>query len=282
MPVRLDKNLRSALREGARRIASDADDVADACPLGEIVGGDDRNEIGRPVALDVVRDRKARVGEQVADQEMARWPWNRLQLTNEVHVSSPPLLLWPLHYHQSRQVLRNSCWFSQTVHGGAVFRAASTCAMKASHSAIGCPLDRHSKRAAVCANRVIGSGKISGTGGEVGPDLSDVGAKQKRDYLLESIVLPSKIIAKGFESVVLTLSSGKTITGILRSEDAREVQVMTPEGQLLKVAKDQIEERTAGKSAMPEDLIKHLSRQDLRDLVEFLAGLKGPAPAASR
>jgi quinoprotein glucose dehydrogenase len=118
--------------------------------------------------------------------------------------------------------------------------------------------------------------KINGVGGEVGPELTGIGAKQKRDYLLESIVLPSKTIAKGFETVVLTLTNGKTIVGVLRQEDAREVQVMTAEGQLLKVAKDQIDERTTGKSAMPEDLIKHLSRQDLRNLVEFLAGLKDP------
>jgi hypothetical protein len=33
---------------------------------------------------------------------------------------------------------------------------------------------------------------------------------------------------------------------------------------------------TAGKSSMPEDLIKHLSKAELRDLVEFLATLKEP------
>ena len=120
--------------------------------------------------------------------------------------------------------------------------------------------------------------KINGTGGEVGPELSGIGAKQKRDYLLEAIVLPSKTIAKGYETVVLTLVSGKTIAGILRQEDAREVQLMTPEGKLLKIARNQIEERATGKSAMPEDLVKHLSRQELRNLIEFLAGLKAPPP----
>jgi quinoprotein glucose dehydrogenase len=40
------------------------------------------------------------------------------------------------------------------------------------------------------------------------------------------------------------------------------------------VAKDQIDERETGKSAMPEDLAKHLSKSELRDLVEFLSSLK--------
>jgi len=58
------------------------------------------------------------------------------------------------------------------------------------------------------------------------------------------------------------------------AEDARELRLMTAEGELLVVPKEQIDERDTGKSAMPEDLTKHLSRREIRDLVEFLAGLK--------
>jgi quinoprotein glucose dehydrogenase len=116
--------------------------------------------------------------------------------------------------------------------------------------------------------------KVGGVGGEVGPDLSDVGKRQRRDYLLESIVEPSKQIAKGFETLVLTLSNGKSVVGVLKAEDAKEVKLMTAEGKLVVVPKDKIEERQAGKSAMPEDVTKYLSRADVRDLVEFLAGLK--------
>jgi quinoprotein glucose dehydrogenase len=117
--------------------------------------------------------------------------------------------------------------------------------------------------------------KAAGEGvGEVGPDLTGIGSKQKRDYLLESIVEPNKQIAKGFETVELTLASGQIRSGVLKSENAKELRLMTPEGALVIVPKSQIEERRSGKSAMPEDLIKHLSRRDLRDLVEFLASLK--------
>jgi quinoprotein glucose dehydrogenase len=116
--------------------------------------------------------------------------------------------------------------------------------------------------------------KVHGVGGEVGPDLTGIGSRQKRDYLLESIVAPNKQIAKGFETVVLTLTNGKSVTGVIKSEDAREVRMMTAEGQLLVVRKDEIDERETGKSAMPEDVTKYLSRSEIRDLVEFLAGLK--------
>jgi quinoprotein glucose dehydrogenase len=111
-------------------------------------------------------------------------------------------------------------------------------------------------------------------GGEVGPDLTGIGAKQTREYLLESIVDPNKQIAKGFETVVLALKDGTTVSGVLKQENTNEIQLITPEATYITVAKKDVEARDTGKSAMPDDVIKHLSKSELRDLVEFLAGLK--------
>jgi quinoprotein glucose dehydrogenase len=116
--------------------------------------------------------------------------------------------------------------------------------------------------------------KVNGEGGEVGPEMKGIGTRQKRDYLLESIVDPNKVIAKGYESVLLVLNNGQTRTGVLKGEDAKEIRLMTAEGKIVTVAKAEIDERHPGKSAMPEDVIKKLSKSELRDLVEFLAGLK--------
>jgi quinoprotein glucose dehydrogenase len=116
--------------------------------------------------------------------------------------------------------------------------------------------------------------KVGGIGGEVGPDLAGIGAKRKREYLLESIINPDKEIAKGYESVVLVLLDGSTKAGILKSEDAKVVRLMNAEGQVITVAKDQIDERRRGVSAMPADLAQKMSRRELRDVIEFLANLK--------
>jgi quinoprotein glucose dehydrogenase len=116
--------------------------------------------------------------------------------------------------------------------------------------------------------------KFQGEGGEVGPDLTGIGSKQNREYLLESIVDPSKQIAKGFETVVLALKDGTSVSGVFKEENGTSIKLITPEGQFIHVAKKDIEARESGKSAMPEDIIKHLSKRELRDLVEFLAGLK--------
>ena len=116
--------------------------------------------------------------------------------------------------------------------------------------------------------------KVQGRGGEVGPDLTGIGAKQTREYLLESIVDPSRQIAKGYGTVVLALRNGTIVSGVLKEENAKEIRLITPEAQSIVVPKDEIEDRQTGKSAMPDDLTKHLTKSELRNLVEFLAGLK--------
>jgi quinoprotein glucose dehydrogenase len=111
-------------------------------------------------------------------------------------------------------------------------------------------------------------------GGEVGPDLTGIGSRQNREYLLESIVCPDLKIAQGFESVVLATSDGKVVTGVLKGEDATQIRLMTPEGDTITVPKDNVEDRKRGPSAMPADLATKLTKSEIRDLIEFLARLK--------
>jgi quinoprotein glucose dehydrogenase len=121
--------------------------------------------------------------------------------------------------------------------------------------------------------------KVSGPdrqsyGGDVGPDMSGIGSRQNREYLLESIVTPDHKIAQGFETVVLGTSDGKVVTGVLRGEDDKEVRLITAEGHPLTIPKREIEERKRGPSAMPADLVTKLTKAEIRDLVEFLTNLK--------
>ncbi|ODT96367.1 MAG: hypothetical protein ABS79_08055 [Planctomycetes bacterium SCN 63-9] len=120
-------------------------------------------------------------------------------------------------------------------------------------------------------HKVRNPGDGQTAGGEVGPDLSAVGSRLKREELLESIARPDQKIAQGFESIVLATSDGKVHTGVFRGEDDREVRLMTAEGKLVAIPKESIEERKRGPSAMPADLVNKLSKRELRDLVEFLA-----------
>lgn len=121
--------------------------------------------------------------------------------------------------------------------------------------------------------------KVNNSGGDVGPDLSKIGKEKDRAYLLEAIVDPNAKIAKGFETVILVTADGKIHSGILKSEDDSVVQLMTPTGALVSVAKDEIDERANGQSGMPQDLIKNLTRSEIRDLVEYLTTLQSEKAA---
>lgn len=117
--------------------------------------------------------------------------------------------------------------------------------------------------------------KVNGEGGEVGPELTGIGQKQNREAILESIVFPNKQVAPGFENVVVELKNGKSYAGQVKRETATELDIFSPEdGVLLKLSKQEIKSRDRGLSAMPEELVKLLSKTELRDLVEFLSTVK--------
>ena len=119
--------------------------------------------------------------------------------------------------------------------------------------------------------------KVDGKGGEVGPDLTGIAAKHDRAYLLESIVKPNEKIAENFETLIIATSDGQVQSGILKKQDEKTLTLITAEAKLVTIAKADIEEQKRGASAMPADLITHLSRSETRDLVEYLASLKEPA-----
>ncbi len=65
------------------------------------------------------------------------------------------------------------------------------------------------------------------------------------------------------------------LTGILKKETSEKITLMTAEGKTIDVAVESIVQRKKGKSSMPADLIKLMTRRQLRDLVAYLSSLKG-------
>jgi quinoprotein glucose dehydrogenase len=116
--------------------------------------------------------------------------------------------------------------------------------------------------------------KVDAQGGDVGPNLTHVGAQKDRRYLLESIVLPNKQIAPGFDSITVTLKDGDSYAGVLKSETATDLILNTPDQGLVTIKKADIDTRRAALSPMPEGLGQILSKEELRSLVEFLSSLK--------
>ncbi len=116
--------------------------------------------------------------------------------------------------------------------------------------------------------------QVGDRGGRVGPDLTKIAAEKDRRYLLEALVEPNKAVAKGFESVTLVTLDGEILTGVVLGENASHLQLINAEAEVTNVPLSEIDERYQAPSAMPEDLMKHLTLSEIRDLVEFLAQRK--------
>lgn len=116
--------------------------------------------------------------------------------------------------------------------------------------------------------------RIGSDGGEAGPQLGDIGKRTTREYILESIVAPNHKIAAGFETLIVKLTDGKIHVGIKKGETETELDLLCPPDTRVKVSKKMIASTKTGPSSMPEDLVKLLTKRDLRNLVEFLASQK--------
>jgi putative heme-binding domain-containing protein len=65
--------------------------------------------------------------------------------------------------------------------------------------------------------------RFAGEGGSVGPDLAGVGRRLSPHDLLESILLPSKVITEGYATMEIETKSGESVTGRVEREDDRVV-----------------------------------------------------------
>jgi putative heme-binding domain-containing protein len=115
---------------------------------------------------------------------------------------------------------------------------------------------------------------IGGAGGQVGPDLSSIGASAPVDYLIESLLQPSKAIKENYHALLVTTSRGQQYTGIKVRETPTTLILRTDQDKEVAIPKKDIEEQTPSKvSLMPEGLADTLTRQELLDLVRFLSEL---------
>ena len=112
------------------------------------------------------------------------------------------------------------------------------------------------------------------SGGEAGPNLAEVGAKNDRAALLESILKPNAKISTGYDTIVLTLKSGGAAAGIVASETADTLTLRTTDNQLVAVQKANIAKRDSAPSGMPEIYGAILTKSEIRDLVEYLSTLR--------
>ncbi|HEV7281478.1 MAG TPA: hypothetical protein VGN57_14855 [Pirellulaceae bacterium] len=120
--------------------------------------------------------------------------------------------------------------------------------------------------------------RVAGEGGQLGPDLSTIGAIRSRRDLAESMLYPSASFARGFEPYNLLTDDGRTFSGILLGESATELRIGVDEKRTEAVPIDSVESiRPSATSIMPSGFDQRLSAEEVADLLAYLRTLKATA-----
>jgi putative heme-binding domain-containing protein len=115
--------------------------------------------------------------------------------------------------------------------------------------------------------------RFAGTGGTVGPDLDGVRQRLTSRDILESILLPSKVIAQGYASSEIETTNGDSITGFIEREDNDSIVVRPLSGTdpSVTIRKKEIARRTLSNiSNMPAGTVNTLRGVEIADLIAYL------------
>ena len=124
----------------------------------------------------------------------------------------------------------------------------------------------HSAKAACTACH-----RIAYLGGRVGPDLTRIGQIRTERDLLEAVLFPSASFVQSFEPVSVITTEGQIYSGVVRDDNGHTIVLQLDAQKQVRLLHSEIEEQRASPtSIMPAGLEKHLSDQQLIDLIKFL------------
>jgi putative heme-binding domain-containing protein len=117
--------------------------------------------------------------------------------------------------------------------------------------------------------------QLHGEGGKIGPDLTGAN-RANLDYLLTNLVDPSAEVANDYRISIITTRDGRVLTGMIIARAGNRITLQTPTQQIV-LTNDEIEEtRASPQSMMPEGILDALTRDQVRDLIAYVAGRAQP------
>lgn len=120
---------------------------------------------------------------------------------------------------------------------------------------------------------------VNGRGGNLGPDLSRIGASRSRPLLSSKIRRASPNIVPGYEPVTLVTRDGQRIRAVKKGEDSYSIQIMDMRERLQGYRKADLRELVyETTSAMPDFGPDRLNDRDLDHLLRYLGTLRGANP----
>lgn len=115
---------------------------------------------------------------------------------------------------------------------------------------------------------------IGPVGGQLGPNLLSIGSSAPVDYIIDSLLMPSKKIKEGYATAMIQMKDGANHTGFLTREDDKEIILTDAAGIVHTLPKTGVSKKEIiPVSLMPAGLTHSLRRDELTDLVRFLSEL---------
>ena len=115
---------------------------------------------------------------------------------------------------------------------------------------------------------------IGGAGGQVGPDLSSVGANAPTDYIIESLIEPEKAVKDGYALTSVRRTDGQVLTGTLIRDTGSAVLLRNAADAVVTIPNNLVEQQEIlPGSLMPAGLMASLTREEFINLASFLAQL---------
>ncbi len=115
---------------------------------------------------------------------------------------------------------------------------------------------------------------MGGDGGNIGPDLTQLGTRFTNKDILESIIEPNKVISDQYAATRFELKNGQSLVGRIINEDKTSYTVSQnpfAPAMVVKVAKkDVTSSQYSPASIMLPGLINSLNEDELKDLIAYL------------
>ncbi len=132
--------------------------------------------------------------------------------------------------------------------------------------------DENGLRALAAAN-CLKCHKVGTRGGQIGPDLTNVGKRFNTSQILESIIEPSKVVDPKYSYSTYLLIDGTSVSGrpVGVSSKTLKLEVNPFTQETIEVQRDDIDESFPSKiSPMPSGLLDTLNKEEIKDLIAYL------------
>jgi putative heme-binding domain-containing protein len=116
---------------------------------------------------------------------------------------------------------------------------------------------------------------IGGEGGQIGPALDRIASRRAPEFIMESILEPSKEIAPEYESVAVATKEGRVVVGLRVNETNFSIQLTEENGRFHSLLKRDLEDfKVLKTSLMPENIAELLTVKELHDVFAYLMTLE--------